>query len=172
MTRAATFSAASHKTSTLRSPDFASSMILAAIASSARWTRCGARRAARAISNAMPMRRVVSGSNIWPSKNGRTSSHTRCVLVGRARADLRKAFQRTQERPTREPCCCGTAAPLWHGKSLWCRHCFASRIAAAEAERAKAARGTSLDFLAVKVQTEPTSKRQRKAFGLSIPKLH
>ena len=25
---------------------------------------------------------------------------------------------------------------LWHGKSLWCRHCFASRIAAAEAERA------------------------------------
>jgi len=31
--RAVTFSAASHKTSTLRSPDFASSMILAAIAS-------------------------------------------------------------------------------------------------------------------------------------------
>ena len=30
----------------------------------------------------------------------------------------------------------------------------------------------SLDFAAVKVQTEPTSKRQRKAFGLSIPKLH
>jgi len=30
---AVTFSAASHKTSTLRSPDFASSMILAAIAS-------------------------------------------------------------------------------------------------------------------------------------------
>src|SRR5712671_2142056 len=28
----------------------------------------------------------------------------------------------------------------------------------------------SLDFVAVKVQTEPTSKRQRKAFGLSIPK--
>ena len=30
----------------------------------------------------------------------------------------------------------------------------------------------SLDFVAVKVQTEPTSKRQRKTFGLSIPKLH
>ncbi len=26
----------------------------------------------------------------------------------------------------------------------------------------------SLDFVAVKVQTEPTSKRQRKAFGLSL----
>src|SRR4029077_4420857 len=26
------------------------------------------------------------------------------------------------------------AAPLWHGKSLWCRHCFASPIAAADAE--------------------------------------
>ncbi len=50
--RAVTFSAASHKTSTLRSPDFASSMILAAIASSVRWARRGARRAARAISNA------------------------------------------------------------------------------------------------------------------------
>jgi hypothetical protein len=24
---------------------------------------------------------------------------------------------------------------LWHGKSLWCRQCFASQIAAAEAER-------------------------------------
>ena len=30
----------------------------------------------------------------------------------------------------------------------------------------------SLDFVAVKVQTEPTSKRQRKAFGISIPTLH
>jgi hypothetical protein len=30
----------------------------------------------------------------------------------------------------------------------------------------------SVDFVAVKVQTEPSSKRQRKAFGLSIPKLH
>src|SRR6516164_6605696 len=26
------------------------------------------------------------------------------------------------------------AAPLWHGKSWWCRHCFASPIAAADAE--------------------------------------
>jgi hypothetical protein len=24
---------------------------------------------------------------------------------------------------------------LWYGKSLWCRQCFASQIAAAEAER-------------------------------------
>jgi len=32
-------------------------------------------------------------------------------------------------------------------------------------------RTRSLDFVAVKVQTEPASKRQRKAFGLSIPKL-
>jgi|GraSoiStandDraft_12_1057312.scaffolds.fasta_scaffold887870_2 hypothetical protein len=32
--------------------------------------------------------------------------------------------------------------------------------------------GKAEDFVAVKVQTEPTSKRQRKAFGLSIPKLH
>src|SRR5215831_380105 len=30
------------------------------------------------------------------------------------------------------------AALLCHGKSLCCRHCFASQIAAAEAERAKA----------------------------------
>jgi len=28
---------------------------------------------------------------------------------------------------------------LWHGKSLWGRHCFATRIAAAEAEKAKKA---------------------------------
>jgi hypothetical protein len=27
-------------------------------------------------------------------------------------------------------------------------------------------------FVAMKVQTKPASKRQRKAFGLSIPKLH
>jgi len=26
---------------------------------------------------------------------------------------------------------------VWHGKSLWCRHCFASHIVDAEAERAK-----------------------------------
>jgi hypothetical protein len=30
------------------------------------------------------------------------------------------------------------AALLWHGKSLWCQHCFASRIAAPEAETAMA----------------------------------
>ena len=37
-----------------------------------------------------------------------------------APADSRPAYER--------------AALLWHGKSLWCRHCFASQIAAAEAE--------------------------------------
>ena len=31
------------------------------------------------------------------------------------------------------------ATPLWHGKSLSCRNCFASQIAAAEAEKAKKA---------------------------------
>ena len=45
--------------------------------------------------------------------------------------------QRTQDRPTR-------AALLWHGKSLWCRHCFASRIAAAEAERASCRRASNV----------------------------
>jgi len=32
---------------------------------------------------------------------------------------------------------CERAGLLWHGKSLWCQHCFASQIAAAEAEKAK-----------------------------------
>src|SRR5262249_25132985 len=37
---------------------------------------------------------------------------------GNAPADSRPAYE--------------AAALLWHGKSLWCRHCFASQIAAAE----------------------------------------
>ena len=50
-------------------PVLASSMILAASASSVRSARCGVRRPARAISNAMPMRRMVSGSKRWPCRN-------------------------------------------------------------------------------------------------------
>src|SRR5262249_46587225 len=63
---AGTFSAASHKTSTLRSPAFASSISVLAIISSLR----SARRfmAAPASSNATPRRRVVSGSKVWPCK--------------------------------------------------------------------------------------------------------
>jgi hypothetical protein len=62
------FSAASHKTSTLRSPAFASSMIVLAIISSLRSPR--RLMAARAVSNAMPTRRAVSGSKVWPFKKG------------------------------------------------------------------------------------------------------
>src|SRR5215471_17223158 len=65
---AGAFSAASHKTSTLRSPAFASPMILLAIISSVR--SAGRLTAARAVSNAMPMRRAVSGSKFWPLKKG------------------------------------------------------------------------------------------------------
>jgi hypothetical protein len=65
---AGTFSAASHKTSTLRSPAFASSIIVVAIISSLR--SAGRLTAARAVSKAMPMRRAVSGSNVWPLKKG------------------------------------------------------------------------------------------------------
>src|SRR5258708_27843135 len=50
------------------------------------------------------------------------------VLV-EARHDLRE-WAGIQDWPTRR------AALLWHGKSLWCRHCFASQIVAAEAETA------------------------------------
>src|SRR6516164_1811590 len=63
-----TFSAASHKTSTLRSPAFASSMIVLAIISSLRSPR--RLMAARAVSNAMPTRRAVSGSKVWPFRKG------------------------------------------------------------------------------------------------------
>jgi len=77
---AGAFSAASHKTSTLRSPAFASSMIVLAIISSVRsaWRVI----AKRAISNAMPMRRTVSGSNLWPLRmvglgHGARSYHRR-----------------------------------------------------------------------------------------------
>jgi len=62
------FSAASHKTSTLRSPAFASSMIFLAIISSVR--SAGRLTAARAVSKATPTRRVVSGSKFWPFKKG------------------------------------------------------------------------------------------------------
>ena len=65
---AGTFSAASHKTSTLRSPAFASSMIVLAIISSVRSP--GRLTAARAIWNATPSRRMVSGSKVWPCKKG------------------------------------------------------------------------------------------------------
>jgi len=46
--------------------------------------------------------------------------------------------ERSADRPTR-------AALLWHGKSLWCGQCFASQIAAAEAETVRGAR-TRLPF--------------------------
>ena len=62
------FSAASHKTSTLRSPAFASSMIVLAMISSLRSP--GRLIAARAVSNAMPRRRMISGSKVWPFKKG------------------------------------------------------------------------------------------------------
>src|SRR6266700_3691011 len=62
------FSAASHKTSTLRSPAVASSMIVLAMISSLRSR--GRLIAARAVSNAMPRRRMVSGSKVWPFKKG------------------------------------------------------------------------------------------------------
>jgi hypothetical protein len=55
---AGTLSAAEHKTSTSRSPAVASSMIVLANTSSIRLV--GRLTAARAISNAMPTRRVVS----------------------------------------------------------------------------------------------------------------
>src|SRR5262249_42856974 len=63
-----TFSAASQKTSTLRSPAFASSMIFLAIISSVRSP--GRLTAARADSKATPMRRTVSGSKFWPLMKG------------------------------------------------------------------------------------------------------
>jgi hypothetical protein len=63
-----TLSAASHKTSTLRSPAFASSMIVLAIISSVR--SAGRLMPARAVSNAMPARRAVSGSKVSPFKKG------------------------------------------------------------------------------------------------------
>src|SRR5262249_39579085 len=71
---AGTLSAASHKTSTLRSPALASSMIVLAIISSLR----SARRlmAARAVSNAMPSRRMVSGSKVSPFKKGLMGTKT------------------------------------------------------------------------------------------------
>ena len=61
-----TFSAASHRPSTLRSPAFASSMIVPAIIASLR--PAGRLTAARAVSKATPTRRVVSGSKVSPFK--------------------------------------------------------------------------------------------------------
>src|SRR5262249_39667421 len=63
-----TFSTASHRPSTLRSPAFASSMIFLAIISSVR--SAGRLTAARAVSKATPMRRVLSGSKVSPLKKG------------------------------------------------------------------------------------------------------
>jgi len=63
-----TFSAASHRRSTLRSPAFASSMIVPAIIASLR--PAGRLTAARAVSKATPTRRVVSGSKVSPFKKG------------------------------------------------------------------------------------------------------
>jgi len=68
ISHAGKFSAALLKTSTSRSPAFASSMIFLAITSSVRSP--GRLRAARTVSNAMPMSRVVSGSKFWSSKKG------------------------------------------------------------------------------------------------------
>src|SRR5262245_9887992 len=68
LTNAGAFSAAPPKTSTSRSPAFASSMIFLAIISSVRSP--GRLTAARADSKATPMRRVVSGSKFWPCKKG------------------------------------------------------------------------------------------------------
>ena len=75
-----TFSAVSHKTSILRSPAVASLMIvlISSVASRGRFT------AARAISNAMPMRRMVSGSKRWPSRNGRMGMACSLVTGGSA----------------------------------------------------------------------------------------
>jgi len=50
-----------------RSPALANSIIILAIISGARSSWFETRRAARVISNATPMMRLVSGSNWWPS---------------------------------------------------------------------------------------------------------
>src|SRR5262245_3446790 len=71
---AGTFSAASDKTSRLCSPAFASSMILLAMISSLRSR--GHLMAARAISNATPRTRTVSGSKVWPCKKGLMGTKT------------------------------------------------------------------------------------------------
>jgi hypothetical protein len=58
----------SHNRSGSRSPALASSMILLAITWLARSPRSASRSAISAISNARPMTRIVSGSNLWPSR--------------------------------------------------------------------------------------------------------
>ena len=68
ISHAGKFSAALLKTSTSRSPAFASSMIFLAITSSVR--SAGRLIAARTVSNAMPISRVVSGSKFWSPKKG------------------------------------------------------------------------------------------------------
>ena len=63
------FTALSHKRSGLRSPALASSIILLAISSFAISPRSASPRASRVISNARPMMRLVSGSNLEVPKN-------------------------------------------------------------------------------------------------------
>ena len=60
--------AASHRRPGWRSPAFASSMIFLATASRVGLIPSVRSRTTRAISKAMPMRRTVSASNLWPSK--------------------------------------------------------------------------------------------------------
>src|SRR5262245_34225443 len=64
------FRTPSHKRSGLRSPALASSMMRLAMISVARSPRSASPRATRAISNATPMTRLASRSNLVPSRNG------------------------------------------------------------------------------------------------------
>ena len=68
MTGFSSFKTPSHNCSGSRPPAFASSMIFRATASGGGSTPSVCRSATRAISKATPMRRVVSGSNLRPSK--------------------------------------------------------------------------------------------------------
>ena len=57
-------------------------------------------------------------------------------------AHRREARREACPTPSNDPRNSRTKTPeratvVWHGKSLWCRHCFASQISAAEAETAK-----------------------------------
>ena len=64
------FNACSHKTSGLRSPAFASSMILSAMACLTKSSEPSVRRAMQTISNATPKTRRVSGSHRLPFRKG------------------------------------------------------------------------------------------------------
>src|SRR5262249_39622110 len=109
---AGTFSAASHKTSTLRSPAFASSMIVLAIISSLRPP--GRLMAARAVSNAMPTRRAVSGSKVGPFRKGLMAtrvSPSRQAEQKLANFTLSAAKPKSQiNRPSRP----GTESMFWY----------------------------------------------------------